>query len=164
MLSDQKSSCAINYRYSDVSIIIEEIRNYAHNFPNELLAANAVAERSKLSRRPKSVHRHATREIVVLSRDLAMNEGVHASRLPSSLPLYKLHDGVTWFDLNTWGRKRVAARTCVGISHACSCVHCHYLYLKRPPVSDYVTITLLLTHIIVRNLKKTSRASSFRCH
>ncbi|TGZ53241.1 hypothetical protein DBV15_01614 [Temnothorax longispinosus] len=61
---------------------------------NELLAANAVAERSKLSRpTSEEVHRHASHEIVVLSRDLAAtNEGVHGSHLPSSLPLYKLHD------------------------------------------------------------------------
>jgi len=82
--------------------------------------------------------------------------GIHGSHLPSSLPLYKLHDDVTWFNLNTWGRKwRVVTGTCVGIRHACSCVHCHYLYLKRPLVSDYVTITLLLTHTIVRNLKRS---------
>ncbi|KYN21144.1 hypothetical protein ALC57_06484 [Trachymyrmex cornetzi] len=69
---------------------------------NELLSVNAAAECCKLSRCPKTVHRHATREIIVLSRDLAaMNEGVHGSHLPSSLPLYKLHDDVTWFNLNT---------------------------------------------------------------
>ncbi|KYN43735.1 hypothetical protein ALC56_01997 [Trachymyrmex septentrionalis] len=69
---------------------------------NELLSVNTAAECCKLSRRPKTVHRHATREIIVLSRDLAaMNEGVHGSHLPSSLPLYKLHDDVTWFNLNT---------------------------------------------------------------
>lgn len=79
------------------------MRNLSHNFKNELLAANAVAESRKLSPTTGSVHRHAAREIVlVLSQDLAaLNESVHGSRLPSSLPLYELHDGVTWFNLNT---------------------------------------------------------------
>jgi len=98
-----RNNFTINYHDVDGSvIIIEEICNFSHNFQNELLSVNAAAECCKLSRRPKTVHRHATREIIVLSRDLAaMNEGVHGSHLPSSLPLYKLHDDVTWFNLNT---------------------------------------------------------------
>ncbi|KYQ56884.1 hypothetical protein ALC60_04180, partial [Trachymyrmex zeteki] len=91
-------------RYSDVDICIKGTftSRRTGSEPNELLSMNAVAECCKLSRRPKTVHRHATREIIVLSRDLAaMNEGVHGSHLPSSLPLYKLHDDVTWFNLNT---------------------------------------------------------------
>lgn len=97
-----KSDFAIDYRDADASIIIEETRNFSHNFKNELLAANVCGGRMLQIIATKSVHRHATREIIVLSRDLAaMNEGVHGSHLPSSLPLYKLHDGVTWFNLNT---------------------------------------------------------------
>ncbi|KYN04938.1 hypothetical protein ALC62_04324 [Cyphomyrmex costatus] len=93
-------------RYSDVDICIKgtftSLGEPGRRSCNELLSVNATAECCKLLRHPKTVHRHATREIIVLSRDLAaMNEGVHGSHLPSSLPLYKLHDDVTWFNLNT---------------------------------------------------------------
>lgn len=88
----------------------------------------------------ESVHRHAAREITIPFRDLAtMNEGVPwvsftiiiITIILGSMTVLR---GLIW--IHEAGSGEQISETCVGISHACFCVHCHYLYLKRPPVSD----------------------------